>query len=106
MAREAVAKLNKRQFFSVRVKHRHLLHFSIEEIIKIPTEKTHPGNKKEIEKVYKNKKAGTFLRSSLWNNSASPHENLQIVVTYSSLCCPAPFLVSYQPLFFFFPEAL
>lgn len=66
--------------------------------------KTHPGNKKEIEKVYKNKKAGTFLHSSVRNNSASPHENLQIVVTYSSLCCPAPLLVSYQPLFF--PEAL
>lgn len=39
MAREAVAKLNKRQLFSVRVKHRQLLHFSIEETIKIPTGK-------------------------------------------------------------------
>lgn len=39
MAREAVAKLNKRQLFSVRVKHHQLLHFSIEETIKIPTEK-------------------------------------------------------------------
>lgn len=90
MARETVAKLNKRQLFSVRVEHRHQDTYR----------KTHPGNKKEIEKVYKNKKAVTFLHSSLWNNSASPHENLQIVVTYSSLCCPAPFLVSYQPPFF------